>query len=253
MDAVLCIDAAWTENRASGVALVEESGGRWTCVGVAPSYEAFLGLPRGVKLDWESTFRGSEPNPGALLEAAKHLLIGKAVSVVTVDMPVSLRPIDGRREADNAITKDFSKQHCGTHTPNRDRPGRIGEQLRKGFEDEHYPVAVKGESDSTSRRLVEVYPHPAPLVLLKTNHRIPYKVAKAGKYWKGVPLEMIMYFHGERLSPYQPSAPELPSGSALLVRHFQALVLRSEAKWELIRRCITVRAPRPAGRPYAPG
>lgn len=109
--------------------------------------------------------------------------------MVTVDMPVSLRPIVGRREADNAVSKGFGKQHCGTHTPNPDRPGRISEQLRKGFEDEGYPLAVKGECNSTSRRLVEVYPHPALLALLKANDRIPYKVAKTGKYWRGVPLE----------------------------------------------------------------
>jgi predicted RNase H-like nuclease len=189
MDAVLGIDAAWTESRPSGVALVKKSGPTWTCVGVAPSYEAFLALPQGVMVDWEGTFRGSKPDPCALLEAAKRLLMGETVSVVTVDMPVSLRLVNGRREADNAISKEFGKQHCGTHTPSAHRPGRIGERLTKGFEDEGYPLAVKGNCENMVRRLVEAYPHPALLALLNANDRIPYKVAKTGKYWKGVSLE----------------------------------------------------------------
>jgi predicted RNase H-like nuclease len=31
--------------------------------------------------------------------------------------------------------------------------------------------------------LVEVYPHPALLVLLNAPYRVPYKIAKAGRYW----------------------------------------------------------------------
>lgn len=31
----------------------------------------------------------------------------------------------------------------------------------------------------------EVYPHPALLHLLGRDYRVPYKVSKAGKYWKG--------------------------------------------------------------------
>lgn len=63
MDAVLGIDAAWTENRPSGVAVVKETAGTWTCVGVAPSYEAFLALPQGVKVDWEGHVPGVKARP----------------------------------------------------------------------------------------------------------------------------------------------------------------------------------------------
>ena len=36
----------------SGVALVVSDGPAWRCAAVAPSYDAFLGLARGVPVDW---------------------------------------------------------------------------------------------------------------------------------------------------------------------------------------------------------
>jgi hypothetical protein len=44
---VLGIDAAWTENEPSGVALIENSQGGWRCVAVTPSYDSFLALAEG--------------------------------------------------------------------------------------------------------------------------------------------------------------------------------------------------------------
>ena len=37
-------------------------------------------------------------------------------------------------------------------------------------------------------RLVEVYPHPALLALLKRNRRVPYNIGKASSYWKGASI-----------------------------------------------------------------
>ena len=39
---------------------------------------------------------------------------------------------------------------------------------------------------ATTPSLPEVYPHPALLSLLSREYRVPYKVAKIGKYWSRV-------------------------------------------------------------------
>ena len=44
---VLGIDVAWTAHHPSGVALVQRTTTGWSCLAVAPSYEAFIGQPSG--------------------------------------------------------------------------------------------------------------------------------------------------------------------------------------------------------------
>ena len=45
--AVLGIDAAWTEDNPSGVALIAKDLPPWRCLGVAPSYESYIELASG--------------------------------------------------------------------------------------------------------------------------------------------------------------------------------------------------------------
>jgi len=40
---------------------------------------------------------------------------------------------------------------------------------------------------TTTPALIEVYPHPALLVLMDAPYRVQYKVSKAGRYWPKVP------------------------------------------------------------------
>ncbi len=181
--AVLGLDSAWTDDRPSGVALVNQSAGAWKCVVVAPSYEAFIQLACGVQVNWVKRARGSKPDPGALLGAADTLLKGQSVTLVTVDMPVSKQPIVGRRDADNAVSKEFGNRGCGTHTPSLRRPGPTGERLTRAFLQHGYSLAAKGTRHGASKQLIEIYPHPALLVLLKAHYRIPYKVNRTRSYW----------------------------------------------------------------------
>ena len=44
---VLGIDAAWTAHQPSNIALVQNTGSRWSCIAVAPSYEAFIAQASG--------------------------------------------------------------------------------------------------------------------------------------------------------------------------------------------------------------
>ncbi len=183
MSVILAIDAAWTEGKPSGVAVMVSSGKRWRCAAVAPSYEAFLMLSNGVHVDWTGRrFDGSVPEATLLLDAASRLA-GARVDLVTIDMPVAMVPITGRREADECISKKYGGRGCSTHTPGCARPGKLGECLTKQFKAAGYSVATKAEPAGRTMRLVEVYPHPALLTLLEREYRVQYKVAKSHRYW----------------------------------------------------------------------
>jgi predicted RNase H-like nuclease len=181
-DGILALDPAGTQRQPSGVACLSRRGEGWHCAGVAPSYVAFLNLAEGIPVDWSARPAGGLPEPARLLDAAGALLGGE-VSTVTVDMPVSLVPFDSRRVGDNLISSEYGRYGCGTHTPNKDRPGRLGADLTRAFAKRGYGVAGADAVPGESRALVEVYPHPALLVLLGEEYRVKYKAGKARKFW----------------------------------------------------------------------
>lgn len=182
---VLGIDAAWTTDQPSGVALVAKQGTeRWRCLSVAPSYATFLQTADGIPVEWEiNRHCGGMPDVERLLSAASRILGGKSVEIVAIDMPVSREAITGRRPADNAISSKFGAAGCSTHSPGPIRPGALDANLTAAFRDAGYPVAAADDRCGTLSRLIEVYPHPALLRLLNAERRIEYKVSKSGKYW----------------------------------------------------------------------
>lgn len=180
MKAVLGIDAAWTDRQPSGVALIRESQeGCWEYIAADSSYAAFLARA-GIRLTDPLV-----PNPPALLEAARRLSESE-LAVVAVDIPLEVGP-DGapaltqrRRCADNELTRAFVSRGCGTHSPNANRPGPIAVELMRGF---GLRLGVRS-ADASSPCLIEVYPHTAAMLLLGEPYRVPYKIARAGKYWR---------------------------------------------------------------------
>ncbi|MCF3627690.1 DUF429 domain-containing protein [Thalassospiraceae bacterium LMO-SO8] len=183
MTAILAIDAAWTTTNPSGVAVVSHHGGSWRCRGISPSYEAFYRLPDGEAPDWSAKHVDRGPEPDRLISVAQRMVGNVAIEVVTVDMPLSLAPIIGRRSADDAISRAFGGKGCSAHTPSTSRPGKIAETIRDGLSE--YRLATAGTSAGTRPALVEVYPHPALLALTGSDYRLPYKVARSGRYWRG--------------------------------------------------------------------
>lgn len=183
MSAILAIDPAWTSTEPSGVALLKKSRARWRCVALAPDYASFLALHTRA-VDWHAPhFLGSVPDPSALLAAAGQHLNGGDVSLVTVDMPVSAQAIVARRASDNAVSSAFGSAWCGCHTPSRTRPGPIGAAMSQGFAAAGFDVGTTATVCGTPRKLLEVYPHPALLKLLKLERRHTYKVSKHRAYW----------------------------------------------------------------------
>lgn len=180
---ILGLDAAWTPGEPSGVALVARESGEWRCLCAAPSYNAFARCSSGESVDWRNgAFAGTVPDVSSMLEAAT-LLAGASPDIVAIDMPMSCEPIVGRRVADAAISTAFGARGCSTHSPNRDRPGSLGDALTKALGASGYTLATAAEMCGTAARTIEVYPHPALLVLLGRAYRVPYKVSKSKKYW----------------------------------------------------------------------
>ena len=52
MTSILALDPAWTATEPSGVALMQQVKDRWKCVGLSPSYDQFVQLASGVRVDW---------------------------------------------------------------------------------------------------------------------------------------------------------------------------------------------------------
>lgn len=183
MDSILAIDAAWTEKEPSGVALLQKNRTTWRCVGLSPSYTQFYGLAHDKPVLWDSPPPGGCPDIEELLNCSKIMLGGDPVDIVTIDMPVSLSPITARRPADRLVSKTFGHAGCATHSPSDVRPGKISDSLRTQFSDYGYELATAGTDPGQRKALVEVYPHPAILKLMKRSYRLPYKVSKRNKFW----------------------------------------------------------------------
>lgn len=193
---ILGIDAAWTPHEPSGVALLANLAGRWACVAIAPSYESFLQQAEGKLVDWRGgTFTGSLPEPPRLLAAAAQLA-GQSVDLIAIDMPMALEAFSGRRVADDEISRAFGRHGCSAHSPNASRPGPLGAELKRAFQDAGYPLLTAAGHSGYRRGLIEVYPHPALLSLLSARFRVPYKVQKSRRYWPGLNVRQRV----ERLS-----------------------------------------------------
>ncbi len=187
MSTILSIDAAWTATGPSGVALLRGDGGAWQCIVVAPSYASFIAAAEGTPVDWTSAPTPGPPDVGEILDAAKTMLSGTPVDLVTVDMPVAMSPITCRRGADDAISRAFGGRGCAVHTPSSKRPGPIADLLRTEFATRGFSLATTGTPPRSHPALVEVFPHTAVLKLLGASYRVPYKIAKAAKYWPSLP------------------------------------------------------------------
>jgi predicted RNase H-like nuclease len=201
MTAILAIDAAWTARQPSGVALICDADDPWRCVGLASSYIQFEHLAAGNPGGSSSKPTGSRPDLNRLLAVCRRLLAGEDVSLIAMDMPLSLDPITRRRAADDAVSRAYGKKGCAVHSPSATRPGRLADEVRARAAALGFELATASTPAGTCPALIEVYPHPALIHLLDRDFRIPYKVAKTTRYWRGATLqERIERLHQEHSS-----------------------------------------------------
>jgi predicted RNase H-like nuclease len=172
---ILGIDAAWTERGSSGVALLSSHLGVRRVLHCAPSFESFIAnAAQRDSVSWHKS-RGAAPNVSRLLEASQSIA-NTRVDIVAIDMPISKKPILGRRAADNAISEAFGAAWAGTHSPTKERPGNHGRLLTEEFIRAGFSIAT---ADSRSQgSIVEVYPLAALVRLLGMQRRPGYKASK---------------------------------------------------------------------------
>jgi predicted RNase H-like nuclease len=180
MGAVLGVDAAWTEHKPSGIALIEKVGAIWLLKAATASLPDFarrcgLEAPRRVGLSFA-------------IDCARRLLGGRLPDLVAVDMPLSHAPIVGRRLSDIGISKRFGAAKCSTHSPSAARPGKVSDRLHEDCKARGYRLRTAA-SPPHSLALAEVYPHPALLRLMAVEERVKYKVGKTTTYWRGAAAE----------------------------------------------------------------
>lgn len=148
------IDLAWKGTNPSGFAMLHEKAG------ALELYEA------------PCTLTGIQ----AILDAVPQ----DAPVVVSIDAPLILRNEKGQRCCENAVSRKFGGYHAGAHSSNLNmysgrspQSGALEDDLRKlGFT--HYPDAA----DDCERVMLEVYPHPALVVLFDLKDIIRYKNKK---------------------------------------------------------------------------
>lgn len=178
MTTILGIDAAWTATQPSGVALVSSAAGKWCPIFAGSSYRHLLDhADEGLISNTRPS--ASVMQPAALLAAAGKIA-GAPVDLVAVDMPLSFEPITARRVSDNLVSAAYGARHCSTHTPSAIRPGKISDDLRSGFGHCGYGLLTK---EVGVPGLLEVYPHPALVELMRAERRLPYKHGKIRNYW----------------------------------------------------------------------
>lgn len=175
---MLGIDAAWTLNNPSGVALVTETENGWKLLALASSYENFY-MFENKSHECVDRPEGSEINVELLIQKTESL-VGDKPDLVAIDMPIAYSKIIARRTSDNLVSKDFAARKCGTHSPTPIRPGPISDRLSASFNRAGYPILTELNK---SPGIIEVYPHPALLHLMSEKERLPYKRDKIITYW----------------------------------------------------------------------
>ncbi|TQR83080.1 DUF429 domain-containing protein [Mycobacterium hodleri] len=144
------LDLAWGERKPTGVAVVDDDG-RLVYVGVAQD------------------------------DASIRAAIGPYVEddcLVAFDAPLVVTNPTGQRPSEAALNRDFAKFEAGAHPTNTGKPefagtpraARIASSLDLDID----------PNSSSSRRAIEVYPHPATVALFRLGRTLKYK-SKPGR------------------------------------------------------------------------
>lgn len=158
------VDLAWSERNTSGGVVLRET---------APG--------RAEAATWETALGSDEKIVHFVAEAA-----GDEPAVVAVDAPLVVPNEWGARPCDRLVTQRFGRYQAGARPAYRRSPsfpaGRVrGEELVRRLEDlgfRHDPVVPQR---GQVRQVIEVYPHPAIVVLFRLERTLKYKAANRSR------------------------------------------------------------------------
>jgi len=97
------IDLAWSERNTSAISIIKANGNR------------------GELVNWISKIKTNEEILNWVLERIKN-----EPAVISIDAPLIVKNLKGRREADALVTKLFRKYHAGAHPTNIERLEKFG-------------------------------------------------------------------------------------------------------------------------------
>ena len=107
-------------------------------------------------------------------------------ALIAIDAPLVVPNENGMRVADKLTTKLFRRYNAGTHPANRNCLGRYGglrgEALANLFEKHGYKHNPYIKPRRKVKAIIEVYPHPAIVVLFNLSKIIQYKARKGRDY-----------------------------------------------------------------------
>lgn len=138
------LDLAWGQKKHTGVAVIDQ-GGRLLHVGVAQD--------------------------DASIEAAIAPYVADEC-LVAIDAPLIVPNVEGRRIAEIELGRDFSRFDAGAHSANKSNPlfdPPRGAQLCARLDLDMDPES------RAKRRAIEVFPHPAAVVLFRLPKILKYK------------------------------------------------------------------------------
>ncbi|MDZ7268918.1 MAG: DUF429 domain-containing protein [candidate division KSB1 bacterium] len=180
---ILGIDAAWTAQQPSGVALLgARKNAKPELLALGRSYEEFLAAGLHRQSDWRNRVHGSPPAINALLAHCRKLS-GALPRIIALDIPLSPQPLAGRRMCDNAVTSAYVSRGAGTHTPTARRPGPLAYALFQQLCAAGYHWHTHGVLPRQKRVFLETYPHPAIIELMQLPRRLAYKTSRRAQYW----------------------------------------------------------------------
>src|SRR4051794_18243613 len=163
------VDLAWGDRQPTGLAVLDED----------------------ARLLHVSTVRTDEEIRAALAPYVEGSCL------VAIDAPLIVVNPTGSRPAEQALTRDFRRFEAGTHPSNTGKPefanGTRGARVCKMFGLDMDPRSGR------KRRAIEVYPHPATVVLFGLGKTLKYK-AKPGRSLDLLRSELLLLMdHVERV------------------------------------------------------
>lgn len=157
-------------------------------------------------------------------------VVGKGPCIIAIDAPLVVLNQKGRRVADELITKFFREYEAGAHPTSREYlekfGGLRGENLVSLFEQKgifHNPYF---EPRSDTRAVIEVFPHPAQVVIFELPKTLKYKFKK-GRSTGLVLNEFQRYL--DLLKTLENKTPNLSLPEELLEKDIRSMK-RSELK-----------------------
>lgn len=186
------IDLAWSERNDSSIVATE--GGH--VAAVAPRVGSNSEIISAV-----AAMAGSEP------------------AWVAVDAPLIVSNETGTRPCDRLITKKFGRFQAGTYPANRQRRGGAirGERLAAALYQHGFVQTLDLVRGENSRRIFEVYPHPAMVSLFGLERTLKYKRGDYTKRYAG-----LRQLQGH-LGRLRQATPALDLGRDLLDRPVEGL------------------------------